>query len=1570
MESRKILILVAAIAALACAAPAWPATTIEREYRFGPDDISIVRGADATEVRLRGGMREFAPGRPDLPWKAERVDLPAGQRVSGIEVIALETSPLADAVRVPSAIEPTPGLGPVQRTPPDPAVYGVDRFEPEAPVRLGPQGFERGTAVAWLQVSPTRWNPVSGRLERVSRVRVRLALEPSDATPLRRERVVPDRGRDGLPVSPGSSAPGRSSASAPGRPQAAPFKPTQIPSLLGSPVEYLIITNDAMAATFQQLADWKTQSGLPAVVRTTSFIRQEYPFGADDAERIRLFIRDAYARWGTQWVLLGGDTQIIPTRQGYTTFYGSEYIATDLYYSCLDGNWDADADSIYGEGYFSVSMPGDDVDLLPEVWVGRAPPTTVQEAQRFVDKTLMYERTPVPDYMTRMLFFAEVLFPQNWSPGMSTSLDGAELAEEVLPSVQTNPAMHYARLYENYTDPRWEPGALRETRAAVLDSLNYGYNIAVHIGHGYRNVMSVGDGALGNADAMGLTNGNRLINLYAINCTSNAIDFPCIGEAFIHAPNGGAVTNVGSTRFDFPTAGRAYQDEYFRLLYEDSVTAVGELQARQKLPFIAFSTYDGVNRWTQMTLLLLGDPELRLFIGTPRTLAVGAPASIVASDTGFAVNVMVGGQPLLGARVTAYKPGADYFSTLTDGAGNAWISFRPDAPGSLTLTVTGFDCVPSQATVPITASGQPVLANQACVVDDDNVGGTVGNGDGLFDAGETVDLIIPLKNNGGSTATNVQGTLSTTDFLTTITVPNASYGDVAASATVNPVAGFRVTVPFNAPDQHEIPFALHLTDGGGGVYDRDLQLVLRAPELRDNGYIVQDLAGNSDGKPDPGETVTYTIKLRNLGTGIARGVVAKLRNHDGLAAVTDSMSIFNDILAGEEKTADGVTFSPGSYAAKLELELSDQYGVLGSRLIDIQAPAPPTDLMGQGATNDVKLTWAKSSVPDLFGYNVYSSTLPSGPFVQRNPVPTDRIAYYLADGLAPLTLYYFRVTAVDSSSNESSPSAVISTSTNPPAHAIFPIPMDGNTPGSVAVDHVYSGYPMAIAAGATKLFVWHPDGTFPVDADGQGTTSGDFSILGDYYAAGPSIGDLDGDGIAEIVGTTWTSKSAYAFDRLGNLLPGWPLLAADNIWSSAVIGDLDGDGQQEIAFGSNSNMFYVMRGNGTEWMDGDSNPATVGVFKVIGAGANYGTPAIVDLDNDGQKEIIYAGADAKLYAWHPNGTNVTGFPVQLNAPVTASVAVGYLDGAGDPMLEIVVPTVGDSVYVFEANAARRTGWPKGVKTGGSSKTPSPALADMNADDSLDVVLAGTNGGVYVYDRNGAIIAPFNNVRYSTYTSGASESSPVVADINGDGRPDIVVGSEDVTLTAISGISGTILPGFPIALDGEVRSTPALADIDGDGLSEIVLAGWDKNLYVWDYDFPFSPGATPPWPQFHHDARRTGFASSPAFVAVDGAPPAPARVELAPPYPNPARVSAGLRYSIPADHAGAPYELAIYDLSGRRVQRVERGIARSGRFSAQWNLRDESGTPVRNGIYFLRFAIGGKVFSTAKFVVMR
>jgi hypothetical protein len=1552
-------------------------TTIEREFRYGPGQFELTRNADGTtQVEMSSATRDFTAGRPDLPLVGERVELPPGLRLAAVEIIGIETAPLAQDVRLPSAMLLRPGVDSLERSAPDPAIFGHAGFVPEQLVQVGAQGFQRGQGVAYIMVVPVRWNPATGELQRVERLQVRLVLESTSERPLERERVVPEWEDGGAGAAVFGARGAQPTTLIGGARRAEPFKATQLPSLQGSPVAYVIVTTDAMAPAFQQLADWKTQCGVPAVVRTLSFIEQQYPLGADDAERVRLFLRDAYSRWGAKWALLGGDTDVIPTRLAHTTYYqtGGEDIATDLYFSCLDGNWNGDGDAIYGEGITSYPPSlGDTADLMPELYVGRAPASTLAEAQLLVDKALKYEREPVADYMNNVISFAEVLFPQNWWPGQSTQLDGAELIDyDLLPILDTVPRVHSARLYENYTDARWRVGAIRETRAAVVDSLNRGYNIVLHVGHGYRNVMSVGDDNLTNADATGLTNGDRLTNLYAINCNSTAIDYPCIAEAFMKAPHGGTVSIVGSTRFDFPTYGRQYKKEFFKLLYQQNVTAVGEAQTRQKLPFAGLTEYDGVHRWTQMALLLLGDPELHIYTDAPHTLSVVHPSSMPVGDSTLTVNVTVGGLPLDSARVTVYRAQHEYATALTDVAGNVTLAVRPDTLGAMSLTVTGFNCRPYRASVSLVAGGAPALAGRTVRIDDSGAGGTSGNADGIWDAGETIALYPMLRNNGGSSATSLSGSLLTTDGLVTILQPAANYGTIAAGDSASPSTGLRVSLPFTAEDQREVAFELRLSDGAGRTYVERFQVTVRAPELRHYAHVMVDAGGNNDGRPDPGETVNCSILLRNLGTGPARTVTGRLRSLDGLATVTDSIASWGDFQAGEERTGDAFTFTPTSTAATFMLVVSDQYGERLRQTMDIAYPATPTGLQPAGEAGSIKLTWTPVVDPGLLGYNVYRATASAGPFVKVTPVPTDRTAYFLDDGLAQLTRYYHRVSSVDQSGNESALSAVVSSSTNPPMHAMFPFQTRRLAPAPVAVDHIYPGYAMDIVTGSDVLYLWHADGSAPVDADGSQGTPGDFTTLGagtdKGYWAGPTVADLDG-GTKEIIGSTWDTHAVYVFDLAGQSKPGWPVTLGDAMYSAVAAADLQGDGQKELVVGSNGYNIYALRTNGTELMDGDSNPTTLGVFKHTGAQYNYGSPALAPLQNDGTNAIVYGASDAHLYAWRYDGSNLPGFPVQLAAGVCGSPAVGSLDGAAGP-LSIVVPATCDSVYVFRADGSRRTGFPAYCPLGATyGKHPSPALADMNGDGYLDIVQASTDGRIFVWDGNGAIVPPWNGVRYSTLTTSASECSPVVADINGDGHPDIVTGDANEELSAFSGADASVLPGFPIRLAGELVGTPAVCDCDGDGKTEIVANGLDLNVYMWDYDFTFSPGQTPPWPQFQHDAARTGYAGTAITAgAEEGTAAAPRALELALPAPNPARGGTRLWYGVPADRVGGALELAIYDLSGRRVRTVLSGRAEPGRHSVSWDLRDASGALAHAGVYFARLSLGGEARSQKLVVV--
>jgi hypothetical protein len=460
--------------------------------------------------------------------------------------------------------------------------------------------------------------------------------------------------------------------------------------LVPGPAEgYLIITTEALASEFQPFAVWKRRLGLPATVQTIEALQSEYPAAADDAERMRLWIRVQYTGPGARWVLLGGTAALVPTRYAYTLFYGGAFIPTDLYFSCLDGSWNADGDALWGEGYASASDPGDDADLLPEVWVGRAPVTTPAEAHAFVVRSRQAALEPAQPRPPRALLASEVLFPQVWSQGDAVSFDGAELAEGLLPRL-TAGGFASRRLYENYLDPQWTPGSEPLGRQAFLDAFNDGHDLVLvfdaqtqtELGMGGSEVVTV-------PDIQALTNTLPHSHVYLWGGEGPLGPDSPIGPAFFHTPGGapgGAVTVVGVTQFAFPTALRAYADEYFRLLIDEDVRALGETLGRSRLPFVQFSAYDGVNRWTQMSLEMFGDPQLSLPRRAALDLALTAPSTVDVGGGGIPVHVTEDGITKPGIVVTAYRETEGIATVTTDAQGDAIVPFVALAPGAISLT--------------------------------------------------------------------------------------------------------------------------------------------------------------------------------------------------------------------------------------------------------------------------------------------------------------------------------------------------------------------------------------------------------------------------------------------------------------------------------------------------------------------------------------------------------------------------------------------------------------------------------------------------------------------------------------------------------------------------------------------------------------------------------------------------------------------------------------------------------------------------------------------------------------------
>ncbi len=129
----------------------------------------------------------------------------------------------------------------------------------------------------------------------------------------------------------------------------------------------------------------------------------------------------------------------------------------------------------------------------------------------------------------------------------------------------------------------------------------------------------------------------------------------------------------------------------------------------------------------------------------------------------------------------------------------------------------------------------------------------------------------------------------------------------------------------------------------------------------------------------------------------------------------------------------------------------------------------------------------------------------------------------------------------------------------------------------------------------------------------------DLSVFGSYFGSWTvSLADLNKDGKLEII--IPGDYKILVFDYLGNLLPGWPV----DIDSSGVsVADVNGDGMADIIGGDWYNGVYA-------W---DINGSILPGFPLATPDGSIGSPLIVDLDNDGDVEIIAGDVDGNVHAW-------------------------------------------------------------------------------------------------------------------------------------------------------------------------------------------------------------------------------------------------------------------------------------------------------------------------------------------------
>lgn len=854
-----------------------PAGDTHQILTFEKDKLTITKNAGFDVVAYEGLELSREVSSPQLPVKLLHLALPPGKTIAAISIDHLESEELAGSYDIfPVQAPQILSLPEVRFTRPGTAVYSSSTPFPPEVVTVGPRGFYSGYNVGALLVSPVQYVPSQKKLIFHAKIGVSITYRDIDKAPVpRRGSAYSDAARrgplTGLVENPRAlELPGIQ----------------QIAGSSALPVEdhlYVIITADGLAPAFDPLRYWKNKKGLSAKIVTTSWIYANYT-GPDDAARLREFIKDAYQNWGTVWVLLGGDTGIIPERPAYAMDceLGLSYlndIPCDLYYSDLDGDWNADGDTLYGE-------VDDDVDMLPDVFVGRAPVENPEEAAAFVYKVLAYEMYPPNGHELDVLFMSEIL----WEDPYTDSGAAKNLIDSLYVPDRFDPL---TKLYESLGNENFNN---------VMSALNAGQNLINHTGHAWLNVLGIGDGYLRIADVDALTNSPRFSILFSIGCWPAAIDYDCIAEHFLSNPNGGGVAFIGNSRYGWgspgnPTFGYSdrFDQKFYQSLFEDGIFQLGAALAAAKAAYVAYAGQENVYRWCEYELNLLGDPEMPVWTDTPRPLSVSAPAELPAGTGACPVVVTDGAGPVAGALVCLMQSGGVYETGITGGNGQVTLDVAAAGVSPISITVSARNFIPYQGVISIVSS-EPQVGVRSYF--------TNGSAEGYVYPGDPVNVGACFKNYGSEPAVGTSAVLTNPGSKITLVDSTEYLGDIPPGDSVNVASTFSFLAGTDLVNGEVVFLTASISDTSETTWTSPITITAAAPVVSFYGYTASDYQfGDRDGFVEPGETVSVAVTLFNSGLYTAQDVTVAVGCPDADVSVLTPDLWFGNIPPSGSKTA-------------------------------------------------------------------------------------------------------------------------------------------------------------------------------------------------------------------------------------------------------------------------------------------------------------------------------------------------------------------------------------------------------------------------------------------------------------------------------------------------------------------------------------------------------------------------------------------------------------------------------------------------------------------------------------------
>ncbi len=598
--------------------------------------------------------------------------------------------------------------------------------------------------------------------------------------------------------------------------------------------------------TLDQFVEWKRQKGFNVVTASTAVT------GVTNTA-IKNYIQNAYNTWEDkpEYIILLGDTN---GNYGIRTF--GSYDTGDYQYTWVAG--------------------GDNVGDLA---IGRISFETPVQFATIFNKIKNYEKQP---YMDDTSWYNRVLLTGNQSGEEYSYVSVNKYIKNLVESYQ--PGFQFTEQYENIEN---------EINNTALSNgcLFFNYS-SFHTMSGW-----------GATDINNLTNGYKLANYVLLTCYTGAYaDLTGTTESAVRAgtpeESKGAVTAIGMATCgahrpfsNFLTMG------IFDGLYIANFRTMGDalLYSKVRLTQIYGNANPQQNDFFTRICNLIGDPSMDVWLDIPKQMTLSYPATVNPgnNNTNFTA-LNANGEPLKDVWISLYQNGNQINSGYTNENGLLNLTYSGELTGAITVTSTKPEFKPEIGTIQISGTG--TIAYHSAAIDDDNIGGSAGNSDGVINAGETIQYNLSLKNYSTQVFNAVQARLRITDSYVTLLDSLVTFGSIAANQTVPGTAPFRFMVSGNCPDKSNLVFTI-IINSGTQEWSNIIILPVAGVDLDIVSY---DILDNANHVLEPGETSNLSLSIKNNGQIIIPEVYGILRSQSSLVDIQDSVAYFGTLAVGAQ----------------------------------------------------------------------------------------------------------------------------------------------------------------------------------------------------------------------------------------------------------------------------------------------------------------------------------------------------------------------------------------------------------------------------------------------------------------------------------------------------------------------------------------------------------------------------------------------------------------------------------------------------------------------------------------------